>query len=86
MKSTSVNTSSEATLFHNNVMATVNKLKNQHKRADLASIYRELTKNSELHNFTEAHLKNRINSLLVKGKIIDKPNKERREHLLSAVV
>ena len=35
----------EVTPFHNNVMATIIKLRNQHKRADLASIYKELTKN-----------------------------------------
>ena len=35
MKSTSVNASSEVTLFDNNIMATINKLKNQHKRAGL---------------------------------------------------
>ena len=34
----------EVTLFDNNVMATINKLRNQYKRADLASIYEELTK------------------------------------------
>ena len=68
MKGTSVNTSSEVTLFDNNVMATINKLRNQHKRADLASIYKELTKNLELNNFTKDHLKNRINTLLVNGK------------------
>ena len=46
------------TLFDNNVMATINKLRNQHKRVDVASIYKELTKNLELNNFTEDHLKN----------------------------
>ena len=45
MKNTRVNTSSEVTLFDKNVMATINKLKNQHKRVDLDSIYKELTKN-----------------------------------------
>ena len=45
MKSTSVITNSEVTLFDNNVMATINKLKNQRKRADLASIYEELKQN-----------------------------------------
>ena len=70
MKYISVNTSSEVTLFDNNVVATINKLRNQHKRADLASIYKELTKNLELNNFTEDHLKNRINAILVNGKII----------------
>ena len=38
MKDTSFNTSSEVTLFDNNVMATNNKLKNHHKCVDLASI------------------------------------------------
>ena len=37
----------EATPFDNNVMATIIKLRNQHKGADLASIYKELTKNLE---------------------------------------
>ena len=64
-------------------MATINKLKNQHKRADLASIYKELTKKLELSNFTEDHLKNRINALLVSGKIIDKPNRDRPLYLLN---
>ena len=60
MKGASVNTSSEATLFDNTVMATINKLKNQYKRTDLASIYKKLTKNLELRNFTEDHLKKSI--------------------------
>ena len=44
MNSTSVNASSEVIPFDNNVMATINKLKNQHKCADLAGIYKELKK------------------------------------------
>ena len=84
MKDTTVSTSSEVTLFDKNVIATINKLKNQHKRADLASIYKELTtKNLELNNFTEDHLKNRINALLVSGKIIDKPNRDHQSYLLN---
>ena len=57
MKSTSVNTSSVVTLLDNNVIATINKLRNQHKDADRASIYKELTKYLELNNFTGDHLK-----------------------------
>ena len=83
MKGTSVNTSSEVTLFDNNVMATINKLKSQYKRADLASICKELTKNLELNNLAEDHLKDRINALLVSGKIIDKPNRDRPSYLLN---
>ena len=73
----------EVTPFDNNVMATIIKLRNQHKRADLASIYKELTKNLELNKFTEDHLKNRINALLVNGKIINKPNRDRPSYLLN---
>ena len=83
MKGTSVNTSSEVTLLDNNVMATINKLKSQHKRVDLASIYKELTKTLELNNFTEDHLKDRINALLVSGKIIDKLNRDHPSYLLN---
>ena len=65
MKDTSVNTSGEGTLFDNSAVATINKLKSQHKRADLTSIYKELTKSLELNYFTKDNLKNRINALLV---------------------
>ena len=82
MKGASVNTSSEATLFDNNVMATINKLKNQYKRTDLASIYKKLTKNLELRNFTEDHLK-KINTILVSRKIIEKPNRDRLSYVLN---
>ena len=58
-------------------MTTINKLKNEHKRADMASIYKELTKNLELNSFSGDYLKKRINALLVRGKIIDKPNRDR---------
>ena len=55
-------------------MATIIRLKNQHK---------ELTKNLELNNFTEDHLKSRINAPLVSGKITDKPNRDRPSYLLN---
>ena len=83
MKGTNVNRISEVTLFDNNVMVTINKLRNQHKCADLVSIYKELTKNLQPNNFTEDHLKNRNNALLVSGKIIDKPNRDRSLYLLN---
>ena len=83
MKGTSINTSSEVTRFDNNVMATINKLKNQHKRVDLVNIYKELTKNLELNNFTEDRLKSRINAPLVSGEIINKSNRDYPLHLLN---
>ena len=65
MKDTGVNTSSEVILFDNNVMETINKLKNQHKCADL-----------QLNNIKDDHSKNRINALSVIGKI--KTNSQQR--------
>ena len=59
-------------------MGAINRLRNQHKRAALASICKKLTKNLELNN-----LKNRISALLVSGKIIDKPNRDRPSYLLN---
>ena len=82
MKGASVNTSIEATLFDNNIMATINRLKNQYKRTDLASIYKNLTKYLDLHNFTEDHLK-KINTLLVSREIIEKPNRDRLSYVLN---
>ena len=63
-------------------MTTINKLKNQHKRADLARIYKELTRSLEL-NITEDHLKNKIDVLLVSGETIDKSNRDRQSFLLN---
>ena len=83
MKRTSVNTASEVTFFDNNVIATINKLRNQHKRTDLASIYKESIKNLELNNFTQDHLKNTINVLLVSEKVTDKLNRDRPLYLLN---
>ena len=71
MKDTNVITSSEVTLYDNNVMATIDKLK---------SIYKDARKNLEFNNITEDHLKNRINALSVKGKI-DKPNRDHSSYL-----
>ena len=42
-----------------------------------------LTKNLELHTFTEDHLKNRINAILVNRKIIDKLDRDRLLYLLN---
>ena len=44
MKDRNVSTSSEVTLFDNDVLETIKKLKNQRK---LAGIYKELTKHLE---------------------------------------
>ena len=57
-------------------------LKANKNRADQASINKELKK-SELNNFTEDNLKDRINALLVSGKIIDKPNRDCSSYLLN---
>ena len=83
MKDTNVNTSCEVTLFDNIVMATINKLKKQHKRPGLASIYKELAKNLEANNIIEDHSKNIINPLLVSEKITEKSKRDRPLDLLN---
>ena len=50
VKNTSVNTSSEVTIFDNNDMTTINKLKNKHKHADLASFHKQFIVNNIVNN------------------------------------
>ena len=69
MNKTSDNTSGEVTLFDNNVMATINKLKNQYKRADLGSIYKELKKKLELKGTVMQIKKALINDRLDASKL-----------------
>ena len=47
----------------------------------MVSLYKELTKKSELNIIIEDHKKNRINALLVSGKITDKANRNHPSYL-----
>ena len=47
----------------------------QHKRTNLDKIYNELIKTTNLENKSKEHLHDRINELIIQGKIINKPNR-----------
>ena len=64
----------DLTILDNNVFAIINHLRKQHKRANLYKIYNELIKTINFENVSREHLHDRINELIIQGKIVNKPN------------
>ena len=62
----------DLTVLDNNVFAIITHLRKQHKRANLDKIYNELIKTI---NTSREHLHDRINELIIQGKIVIKPNR-----------
>ena len=50
-------------------------MKKQYKRANLGKIYNELIKTIDFENTSKEHLHDRVNELIIQGKIISKPNR-----------
>ena len=50
-------------------------MRKQHKRANLDKIYNELIKTINFENASREHLHDRINELIIQGKIVSKPNR-----------
>ena len=50
-------------------------MRKQHKRANLDKIYNELIKTINFENASREHLHDRINGLIIQGKIVNKPNR-----------
>ena len=65
----------DLTILDNNVLAIINHLRKQHKRANLDKIYNELIKTINFENASREHLHDRINVLIIQGKIVNKPNR-----------
>ena len=65
----------DLTILDNNVFAIINHLRKQHKRANLDKIYNELIKTINFENASREHLHDRINELIIQGKIVNKPNR-----------
>ena len=63
------------TILDNNVFAIINHLRKQHRRANLGKIYNELIKTINFENASREHLHDRINELIIQGKIVNKPNR-----------
>ena len=65
----------DLTILDNNVFAIINHLRKQHKRANLDKISNELIKTINFQNASRKHLHDRINELIIQGKIVNKRNR-----------
>ena len=65
----------DLTILDSNVFAIINHLRKQHKPANLDKIYSELIKTINFKNKSREHPHDRINELIIQGKIVNKPNR-----------
>ena len=65
----------DLSILDNNVLAIINHLRKQHKQANVGKIYNELIKTINFENASREHLHDRINELIIQGKILNKPNR-----------
>ena len=65
----------DLTIFDKKVFAIINHLRKQHKRANLDKIYNELIKKTNFEKTSQEQLRDRINELIIHGKIVNKPNR-----------
>ena len=65
----------DLTTLDNNAFATINYLRKQHKFVSFDKIYNELIKTINFENASREHLHDRINELIIQGKIVNKPNR-----------
>ena len=70
----------DLTIFEKKVFAIINHLRKQHKRADLDKLYNELIKKINFENTSKEHLRDRINELIIHGKIVNKPYRNDYSH------
>ena len=66
----------DLTILNNNVFAIINCLRKQNKCANLGKIYNEPIKAMDFENTSKEHLHNRINELIIQGKIVNNPNRK----------
>ena len=65
----------DLTILDNSAFAIINHLREQNKRINLDKIYDELIKTINFQNTSKEHLYNKINELIIQGKIRNKPNR-----------
>ena len=65
----------DLTILDNNVFAIVNHLRKQHKRTNLDKIHNKLIKKIHFENTSKEHLHNKINELIIQGKIVNAPKR-----------
>ena len=67
-------------------LALINHLRKQHKRANLDKIYNELIKTINFENASREHLHDRMNELIIQGKIVNKPNRNDDSYLANGSI
>ena len=60
-----------------NIIAIINKLKNQNKRADIDSIHKQLVKTTSMQDLTKEDLLKKVHDLETEGKIVNKLNRNK---------
>lgn len=70
-------TSSELNCLNTCIFTTINKIKNQHRRADIEAIHREIIKTVDFNDISQEHLREIVNNLVVEGKISNKLNRNK---------
>ena len=65
----------DLTILNNNVFAIINCLRKQNKCVNLDKIYNEPIKAIDFENTSKKYLHNRINELIIQGKIVNNPNR-----------
>ena len=64
-------------ILNANIITTINKLKNQNKRADIDSIQKQLVKTTSMQDLTKEDLLKKIHDLETEGKILNKLNRNK---------
>ena len=64
-------------ILNANIITTINKLKNQNKRADIDSIQKQLVKTTSMQDLTKEDLLKKVHDLKTEGKIVNKLNRNK---------
>ena len=64
-------------ILNANIITTINKLKNQNKRADIDSIQKQLVKTTSMQDLTKEDLLKKVHDLKTEEKIVNKLNRNK---------
>ena len=67
----------ELNTLNANIIAIINKLKNQNKRVDVDSIHKQLVKTTSMQDLTKEDLLKKVHDLETEGKIVNKLNRNK---------
>ena len=74
---------SQLNTLDNNIFTVIDKLKKQKKRADTDSIYGNIIKISDFQDLTKNMLQQKINDLIIEGKIMNKINRGKNSYAVN---